>query len=703
MVHVRWFPTSILIASEVLVFAFGIKRLRGSGGAQAFDRYLVRLVQVPALIYLVMAVLPSAPLLGDEFHSGERLAPLSLGLRGALPWRDFLFVHGVWEDFLQLYIPARLWELSLRAGIAGTPLLFGPIYWISFYLFFLILFDFSLMPVSLAFLILISSNFTFPDPFRFLLYPVILLCLYYAFRSKRTALYVLLIGLCGIQVLLAPEFGLLAFSFGCIIILRDLLERDSQQPWAKQFRPTLVCAASTAVFITAAVGLLSLGGLLDGFLITIVQFARGHFETGNIPVQPMDFLLWVTGLPLLFVIGSTLVLAQALRSRKAVPPLAWLLGALAVCTVLFYPKYIGRADSHIIQVFAIASPGLALLPVFLLEQLKVSVGNRCRPWLLTAAGSLGLGAVAIYGVPGLHVPDAGSSPNSFRYTLDGANSFRNRFFAKDEDKNFAATTTAATAARITALRRFFDTHLRPGDAIFDFSDSPTLFFVVLELKPASRFIHVSMAIQEEAQREVVKDLEKNQPPYVIYQSDGGLNGWDGIPNEVRHYVIARYINLHYVYDQTIQGSVIFRRADVPGELWGHSVPANLAGCQLGYTPNIFSPRTPPHRREEALTAKPGGIESSAVVPTVSLLPPRDGRPAYLSLEFTKSAAKDTEEFSILSSQSPELRIAFNKVGANDELMLPLGGCYSWGPISKSGPQITSSKPFTLKSAFYYYE
>jgi hypothetical protein len=96
IVHARWFPIPVLIAAEFPIVAFGIRCLLRSGGADLFDKYLVRFMFIPTLIYLLIAVLPGARLLGDEFHSGEKLAPLSLGLSGAVPWRDFLFVHGVW-------------------------------------------------------------------------------------------------------------------------------------------------------------------------------------------------------------------------------------------------------------------------------------------------------------------------------------------------------------------------------------------------------------------------------------------------------------------------------------------------------------------------------------------------------------------------------------------------------------------------------
>lgn len=197
LAHAKWFPVPVLIVAEVAVLAFGFTHLRREGSRQLLDKYLVGLILIPVLIYCLMASLPSAATL-DDFHGGEKLAPLSLGLRGALPWRDFLFIHGVWDDFLQLYIPARLWEQTPRAGLAGPSLLFAPIYWICFYLLFLTVFEFALLPALLALFIVVGLFL--PNPayienlfgFRFFLYPMVLLCLYQALRSKRAVPWILL-------------------------------------------------------------------------------------------------------------------------------------------------------------------------------------------------------------------------------------------------------------------------------------------------------------------------------------------------------------------------------------------------------------------------------------------------------------------------------------------------------------------------------
>jgi hypothetical protein len=65
--------------------------------------------------------------------------------------------------------------------------------------------------------------------------------------------------------------------------------------------------------------------------------------------------------------------------------------------------------------------------------------------------------------------------------------------------------------------------------------------------------------------------------------------------------------------------------------------------------------------------------------------------------------KEPQQFQVTSAASADATITFMKVGREQKLMLPLGGCYAWGAISKATPLIGSSKPFTLKSASYLYE
>src|SRR5207249_8763896 len=96
------------------------------------------------------------------------------------------------------------------------------------------------------------------------------------------------------------------------------------------------------------------------------------------------------------------------------------------------------------------------------------------------------------------------------------------------------------------VRRITSAYLGPGDTIFDFSNSPALFHYFLELKPATRYYDVSMAIPRRTQTDLVDELAQRRPKLVVFTSSGfGLPAWDGISNQVRHYAVSEYLLRNY--------------------------------------------------------------------------------------------------------------------------------------------------------------
>ena len=54
-------------------------------------------------------------------------------------------------------------------------------------------------------------------------------------------------------------------------------------------------------------------------------------------------------------------------------------------------------------------------------------------------------------------------------------------------------------------------YLGPKDTFFDFTNSPGLFHYLLRLRPATRYYHVSMAIRQRTQSDLIRELEQRQP------------------------------------------------------------------------------------------------------------------------------------------------------------------------------------------------
>jgi hypothetical protein len=590
LTNLIWFSNKILIAAELGLVYFIYRLWQQNVSVHFAKQQAISYFIIPALIFLLTASLQGTFILGDDFHTGEKLAPLTLGLKGALPWRDFLFVHGIWDDFLKLFLGAKLWELSLRAGLEAHGLLFSPLYWISLYLLFLKVFKDSYLKALLG---LVISYALVPDPFRFPLYPFVLIFLYQAFVSSRKIWFSLFCLSAVVQIFISPEFGLMAFGLGCAIIANDIFQYRSD---VKKFQRTLVCAITSLVAVTLTLLAFHYYDLLDGFLITIVHFSRKHLETGGIPIQDIGHVVWVVAFPIFFIACVAYMMISRIRLQQSFTPLLYLFFGLANCVTIYFIKYIGRPDGHIFHTIAVAVPGIALLMVHFIG---IGIGQTPRKFPLLFRRIIYvfiLLALMRFGIPGFAATNwiAGVQSNlvnlKSRFNVPSASVGGDVWFP-----GFAVS--AATLSKAKKLQEFFANRLQPEDTVFDFSDSPTLSYAVLQLKPASRFVHVSMAIRIESQKLLIDDLKRNQPKYIIYQSAGGLNGWDGIPNEVRHYLVAAYINRHYVFDQKLEGALIFRKADIavndsvvnsPNK--SLTTPPELSECRLGYVPNFFMPK-----------------------------------------------------------------------------------------------------------------
>jgi hypothetical protein len=124
----------------------------------------------------------------------------------------------------------------------------------------------------------------------------------------------------------------------------------------------------------------------------------------------------------------------------------------------------------------------------------------------------------------------------------------------------AARRARPQAAEISALRRYFDSALAPGQTFFDFGNEPALYFL-LGRTPPTRYACVPFYEAEEKQREVVEALERLRPPLAILSGGGPRDAFDGISNRDRAPRVAAYLDAHYEPIGVILGRKIGRRMD----------------------------------------------------------------------------------------------------------------------------------------------
>ena len=207
--------------------------------------------------------------------------------------------------------------------------------------------------------------------------------------------------------------------------------------------------------------------------------------------------------------------------------------AAAIVTVLYYRKFLSRADWHVAHAFAPRSRCSSMPFIGCCARWRncCQVGTRkaCTrsgrrlAFLLIASSSDGvLGRISGTGL-------VCSSPVRHEPLLARV--------------GWSNDSVAPLAAQVATLERFLASEIGRSEPIFDFTNQPGLYHFLLDRKPASRFFHVSMAIRPATQQEVISDLKRTRPPLIVYRSDtGGLGGWDGIPSVVRHHEISRFVS-----------------------------------------------------------------------------------------------------------------------------------------------------------------
>ncbi len=99
-----------------------------------------------------------------------------------------------------------------------------------------------------------------------------------------------------------------------------------------------------------------------------------------------------------------------------------------------------------------------------------------------------------------------------------------------------------TAATLDKIRTFLDAHTAEGDYVYFFPNEAAYYFLFNRTNP-TRFAMAYFAVTSDHRRELVADLEKKKPLYIIYS----LKTWriDDIPEYQQVPEIVSYLRQNY--------------------------------------------------------------------------------------------------------------------------------------------------------------
>jgi hypothetical protein len=612
--HYAWLPLWAAIAITAAAFGWAYLRLRRAMTEPALrdlERRVLLFVASPVALFLLVGTLPGSLPPMDMFHEGEGLAAARLTAAGYFPWRDLMSIHGFYQDSVSPLLGMNVFENSRWGVEAGHLLLLDPLAMVFLVLFIAWLFKRNWV-LLLAFMAVVIGGKLMPIiGSRFMFVPLVLLLLAYALERRRWWVGVALGGTLAVQAIFVPETVFLIAACGLVVILHDFFHRQPGAGLVKVFSLTAWTAAGgSAVLLVFALVLLYEHALGD-FVFYFSLFAPNRGLAGGVPldIPPLNplhpslttlralaadrtYIFFAFSTPAALLLAFLYYASKAIR-RRPLDTAEWVIGAVAIFSLLYYAKFLERADlGHAQQVYQEAVPLFAFLVYQACKRVDGALAaSRRVPLLRWQPAAVATLLVAILAVPGSLPGLLAISPDRTHMVVPNPPPIASMGY----------TQGGIDPATFTDIDAVLHAYLQSGDWVFDFSNEPGLYYYLLGQNPHTRYYHVSMAIPEVGQQDLIGQLEKDQPKLVVFTNGlYGLPEWDGIPNMVRHYDVSQYILDHYTPLLSTHTQIFYGRTSAnlsPGSalLLPLSEPALTDGlafrglpCDWGFAPNFLS-------------------------------------------------------------------------------------------------------------------
>ena len=573
VVHYRWFP--LWLAGLMSLVAGIIIRREPTALPSLSILYIST-----AMLWPVFGGLPGALGPVDYFHEGEMLVPGAGLLEGLLPWRDLQMIHGPFFDAVRGALGQVVFEPSRWGTVAGIHAILNPLYFITWFVFFAWL---ARGQVVLAFLATLAVASL--DPFvhvRLLFLAPLLLATGWFLTAPSIKRAFLMVGIGVVLAIGTPEAVFAPLAVAVVVVLRDLLE---PRPWA--FTATKPAVIAGVVLGGLTFALLGAAGMLPGMLHHLLEFSRDHDLAGAIPFgqDTRVFTIGGLGLAVLALIIITLIAQfwtwwQARAEGEALDVRGWVMIAAALFAALYFQKLVNRLDGHVFHVIAASAPVIGWSLMALIQRLQNRLPYPAGEWQPLAI--LAIIAIAATGPAwikdqreGMKARWAAPAPDLVPWrVLDQWQPMVAS--APRHEKLGYAMPEAEQETALIEWPALIEEYGLAGLPVLDVTNRPGLFFYLLDLKPASDFFYISMALRQSSMELVTDDLTQG---FAAIMPRG--RGWDGIPDLVRHYDVSAEILERNQPVADAPGSVLYMPEPASGR---PALAAGLVACDWGAAP-----------------------------------------------------------------------------------------------------------------------
>ncbi|MEK6252738.1 MAG: hypothetical protein AABM43_12575 [Actinomycetota bacterium] len=616
--HYRWLPAWLGLPVAVALatgVTLALRRADCAARALEIERRVLLLVAAPAYLFLMLALVPGESGLIDMFHGGEQLGGARLVGDGNFPWSEVVLTHGIFQDVVYTW-GREIFGNTHWGSAAGIAMIMKPLYLLSVFYLFVYLVGRNWLLLLFAALILVGTTLA-PEQFRLILWPLVLLLLASDLDRPAALKSIGLAFLVVIQTILTPEAAPGIPAVAAVLVLYEWYRREPGTSLVSAFPRTLWVGVSGVAFAAAFAGYLGANGALDDYVHISTNLVHGHALSGGMPPAPspgsisdLQFGVLALAPPIALLISFAYAVVRV-RLRRGFSTEDWVMAATAIFVLLYYPKFLARMDTgHVYQPFVAALPLVLYIVYRAVAVVERAIRDRWPENLvarvtahpvslalvvLTAALSWGTLSERVEKAPSFYRPAVSGAPNPPR--VGYTQSFDNVAYRD--------------------LKRIVDAYLGPDGRLFDFSNTPELFFYFMDRDPSTRYFHVSLAYPAELQADLIDRLKQARPKLIVFDNDStpfiGLSNFDGMPTSVHLYDTSQWILDHYRPLLWTHGFTIYARPDQPPvsqldlHLADKPVTRNVAfsvqPCTWGYAPNFLSGAAEPPPGATAVGAR----------------------------------------------------------------------------------------------------
>ncbi len=557
-VPLAWVPTThpqlVIIGMMLLVVS-----LRLSLTPRAAWR-LAAFVIFPALIYLVSyASTAQLSQWVDLFHRGESIGPASDYLRGKVPFRDTLPLHGMLEDGVLDAWLMQLFGRSLAVAVTSSVII-GSLLSVSLWFLGLAVFE-SIPPAMLC---VAMGAWTTVENTRTFFQVVAAALLWNALKRGSRASAILSGVFAAIALFFSYEIGLytIVAAIATIVIFKFLLPRGSCESVPK---------ADEGAFFGA--------GLIAGaapFLIylTVQGALKAFFETSFLTIPRIIDAVWSLPFPDLVTTFRTDLNLHTLSDFVLYEKFHLILSPLTIGIAAAYlidrwrKRRIDRFDAALLmltifaavtqrtafgraefrhQYFAafLVGPMIVMLAILFARKLRDTARDGGTIFVITVVLILVPVTAILFWIPDL-----------VNARIDDLLNYQRRVLHVIRDGH-----AEETAFRIDAVSQEIRALTRANDPIFDFSNQPAFYFFANRPNP-TRFYQVPILSPGAFQAETLAVLERTKPRVIIRTAPDGFDRFDGVANDLRAQAVSAYIDDCYRFYKSVRGVELWTRLAV---------------------------------------------------------------------------------------------------------------------------------------------